>query len=78
MKSIIRSHIASSHKWLKRVKTRKSCDDAYADLMLATVDYGFARGASGLRVSGPLHKLEQELLAVSHDLRPRCRNMLKK
>lgn len=83
---LARSSIARSRLWLERSKTRESCDDAYGDLILATLEFGSARPqaeaieALPLRFAliGEINQLMTELLEWSHALRVHCRMPLRR
>jgi len=63
---------------MRKSVTRKNCEAAYSDLLLATLDFGIAKGrVEALRSPGrfkvKLARLEEDLLSTSHNLRPKCR-----
>jgi hypothetical protein len=74
-------HIKRARIWTARSRTRTTCDDAYSDLLLATLEYAGARGQAEatpdlhrrLILLGEIQHLMTELLEWSHELRVRCR-----
>lgn len=78
-------HIDRSRRWAARSRTRESCDDAYSDLILATLEFGMARGQAEqtvdlqerLALIDEINQLMTELLEWSHELRVYCRMPMK-
>lgn len=78
-------HAERTRLWLARSRTRTMCDDAYGDLLLATLEYGMGRRLLPLvphlgereRLVDVYDELMTTLLEWSHELRIRCRTPLK-
>jgi hypothetical protein len=81
---LVREHVQHARFWAERSRSRTSCDDAYGDLLLATMEFARARGMAEatsdfhrrLMLIGEVHRLMTELLGWSHELRVRCRHPL--
>lgn len=82
---LAREHIQRAQLWAKRSRSRTSCDDAYGDLLLATMEFASARGMAEatadsyhrLMLIGEVQRLMADLLEWSHELRVRCRYPLR-
>jgi hypothetical protein len=77
---LFKQRVRSARRWMRRATKQKSCEAAYSDLLLATRDFGVACGlVNGVpprvrtKCEHTLARLEEALLAASHNVRPKCR-----
>jgi hypothetical protein len=74
-------YLDSAQRWLALSRTRTACDDAYGDLLLATLDFGaartqvlFVKNAQQRAALGAfVDRVMTALLTRSHELRVACR-----